>query len=138
MENCTIVEQLPSPADYNRLRARVGWKTYDEMVIAAALPHSLYCLCALIAGEAIGMARVIGDRGMVFYIQDVIVLPEFQRQGIGTQLMDKIMAYIRQNAHQNTIVGLMSAAGKENFYKKYGFLYRPNEKMGAGMTMFWP
>ncbi|MDO8673420.1 MAG: GNAT family N-acetyltransferase [Dehalococcoidia bacterium] len=34
------------------------------------------------------MARVIGDGGLFYYIQDVIFIPEYQRQGIGTQLMD--------------------------------------------------
>lgn len=38
--------------------------------------------------ELLGMARVIGDGGLFYYIQDVIFIPEYQRQGIGTQLMD--------------------------------------------------
>jgi ribosomal protein S18 acetylase RimI-like enzyme len=83
------------------------------------------------------MARIIGDGGMVYYIQDVIVIPDYQRQGIGTQMMDRIMAYIRLHASQSTIIGLMSAVGKEAFYEKYGFMVRPTDKLGAGMTIFW-
>jgi GNAT superfamily N-acetyltransferase len=74
---------------------------------------------------------------MVFYIQDVIVDPNRQRQGIGTQLMDGIMSYVKNHASNNTIVGLMSTKGKEAFYEKYGFASRPNERLGAGMTIFW-
>jgi GNAT superfamily N-acetyltransferase len=74
---------------------------------------------------------------MVFYIQDVIVLPEFRRQGIGTRMMDAVMRYVRGHAHHNTIVGLMAAVGKEAFYEKYGFNVRPDETHGAGMTQFW-
>jgi len=137
MPDCTLIETLPTPTDYNRLRKAVGWGEYDEDVIRNALPSTLFCVCAFVNGEVIGMARVIGDAGMVFYIQDVIVLPEFQHQGIGTQLMDAVMAFIRAHAHHNTIIGLMAAVGKEAFYKKYGFNIRPDETHGAGMTQFW-
>ena len=83
------------------------------------------------------MARIIGDDGLAFYIQDVIIKPEYQRQGIGTALMNKIMEYIRTHARDNTVIGLMAAKGKEPFYERYGFTIRPNENLGSGMTMFW-
>jgi ribosomal protein S18 acetylase RimI-like enzyme len=137
MPDCSLIETLPTPADYNRLRKAVGWGEYDEDVIENALPSTLYCVCAFIGKEVVGMARVIGDAGMVFYIQDVIVLPKYQGQGIGTQMMDAVMAYIGAHAHKNTIIGLMAAAGKESFYEKYGFHVRPDKTHGAGMTQFW-
>ena len=73
----------------------------------------------------------------MYYIQDVIVLPEYQRQGIGRQMMARVMDYIRTHASHNSIIGLMAAHGKETFYESYGFTRRPNERFGAGMTMFW-
>lgn len=137
MVDCRIIEKLPSAAEYNHLRALVGWGVYQEDVIDRFLPNSLYCVCAFMGAEIVGMARIIGDGGMVYYIQDVIVKPEYQRQSIGSQLMDKIMTYIRTHAHHNTIVGLLSAKGKESFYEKYGFISRPNDKLGCGMNIFW-
>lgn len=151
---CRVVETLPSPDEYNQLRASVGWGVYERGVADAALPGSLYCVCALVAGSVVGMARAIGDGGLVFYIQDVIVRPEYQRQGIGTMLMERIMAYIRSHAHlsptlpattivgrqswrNNSVIGLMAAAGKEPFYERYGFATRPNDRLGSGMTIFW-
>jgi GNAT superfamily N-acetyltransferase len=80
---------------------------------------------------------VIGDGGMVYYVQDVIVIPDYQRRGIGTQLMDRVMRYIRAHASHNTVVGLMAAKGKEAFYTRYGFTVRPTDQLGPGMTMFW-
>jgi ribosomal protein S18 acetylase RimI-like enzyme len=137
MEKCTIVGKLPTAEEYNRLRKAVGWGTCQEDVIDKALPNTLYGVCAYQADELVGMARIIGDGGLVFYIQDVIVHPDYQRQGIGTQMMDQVMAYLRAHASQNTIIGLMSAKGKEPFYEKYGFTNRPTDKLGSGMTMFW-
>jgi GNAT superfamily N-acetyltransferase len=137
MIECVIVEQLPSAAQYNRLRQAVGWGVYEEDVIERALHGTLYGVCAFVDGQLVGTARVIGDGGMVYYIQDVIVLPAYQGQGIGTQMMDRVMDYLRAHASHNTIIGLMAACGKEPFYEKYGFTRRPTDRLGAGMTIFW-
>lgn len=137
MDRCVIVEKLPSTAEYNCLRNLVGWGIYQEAVIEKALPNTLYGVCAYQDEKLVGMARVIGDGETVYYIQDVIVIPEYQQQGIGTQMMDHVMDYIRAHASQNTIIGLMSATDKEAFYEKYGFTIRPTVKLGSGMTMFW-
>jgi GNAT superfamily N-acetyltransferase len=137
MEDVTIVEKTPSAEEYIRLRKLVGWGTHPKGVIETSLPRSLYCVCAVRDDELIGMARVIGDGGLVFYIQDVIVVPGCQRFGIGTVLLNSVMTFIRANASHNTIVGLMSSKGKEPFYKKYGFINRPTETLGSGMTIFW-
>jgi len=132
-----IVEKLPSAEEYNRLRQLVGWDSYEPGVIARALPQTLYCVCAMMNGTIIGMARVIGDGGLVYYIQDVIVHPNYQQQGIGTKMMDQVMEYIGNHASQNSIIGLMSAYGKEPLYEKYGFVKRPTDQLGCGMTRFW-
>jgi ribosomal protein S18 acetylase RimI-like enzyme len=133
-----INERLPSSDEYNQLRERVGWSTYEREVIERSLPNSLYCICASMDDKAIGMARVIGDGGLTYYILDVIVIPEYQRQGIGAAMMDKVMRFIGGHASKNSIIALMAAIGKEDFYERYGFVRRPNDKMGCGMTIFWP
>ena len=137
MLNYQIIEKLPTPEEYNQLRQSVGWGIYERAVIEKALPNSLYCVCAVKDGEIIGMARIIGDGGIAYYIQDVIIKPEYQRQGIGTLLMDKIMEYLRIHANNNSVIGLMAAKGKEPFYTSYGFTVRPDDRLGSGMTMWW-
>jgi GNAT superfamily N-acetyltransferase len=132
-----LSDELPSAADYNRLRQAVGWGVYDPAVIEAALPRSLYGVCARVDGALVGMARVIGDAGLVYYIQDVIVLPEYQGRGLGSAMMERIMGYLGAHASHNTIVGLMAAKGREGFYERYGFTVRPTERYGSGMTTFW-
>jgi ribosomal protein S18 acetylase RimI-like enzyme len=132
-----VKELLPSPEEYNTLRAAVGWGTYDTAAVALSLPKSLFCVCACCDDRVVGMARVVGDATLVQYVQDVVVLPEFQNRGIGKSLMDAVMAYVGAHATDNSVVGLMSAKGKESFYERYGFVRRPNEQLGSGMTLFW-
>lgn len=73
-----IHRRLPGPEEYNRLRTSVGWPAADLIAAAASLPKSLFSVCAFLDDSLVGMARVVGDGGLVFYIQDVIVLPEHQ------------------------------------------------------------
>jgi len=132
-----IRETVPSVEDYNRLRTLVGWHVCDAATVEESLPGSRYFLCAVDGGRTVGMARIVGDGGLIFYIQDVIVHPDYQRQGIGTMLMDRIMTHIRGKAVQNTVIGLMASKGRESFYERYGFTVRPNDFLGSGMTMLW-
>ena len=134
MTEFSVLEMLPSPAEYNHLRESVGWGTYETGLIASSLARSLFCVCAILNENVVGMARVIGDGGLVYYVQDVIVLPGHQGQGIGTRLMDVIMAYLHTHTSPNSVIGLMAAKGKEPFYDKYGCITRPNDQMSCGMT----
>jgi predicted GNAT family N-acyltransferase len=52
------------------------------------------------------------------------------------KIVSDIMKYIKEEYPKGTMVCLMSAKGKENFYKKFGFVERPNENYGAGMIQF--
>lgn len=132
-----ILEKIPNAEEYNQLRKSVGWGTYEFNVIDKALPNSLYSICAFVNDEIVGMARIIGDGGLVYYLQDMMIKPEYQRQGLGKKLMNKIMEYVRTHASHNSVIGLMSSKGKEQFYEKYGFVNRPTENLGGGMTIFW-
>ena len=83
------------------------------------------------------MGRLVGDGARVFYIQDVFIKPEYQRRGIGKLIVAKLLEYIKSNGvvNSNIMVGLMAAKGKEEFYQKFGFRIRPNEKEGNGMMI---
>ena len=135
MSECKLIERLPTPQEYNDLRQAVGWRAHLEADIEKGLPNTTYCICAYVDDKLVGMARIIGDAGLAYYIHDVIVIPAHQRQGIGAQMMDQIMRYLRQHASQNATIGLTAAPGKEVFYEKYGFARIPNDRRGAGMTI---
>jgi ribosomal protein S18 acetylase RimI-like enzyme len=80
----------------------------------------------------IGHGRVVGDGGLYFHIQDVIVLPEYQGHGVGRAMMDAIMAYLGRAAKASAFIGLTAAGGKAGFYRRYGF----NERAGDAPGMF--
>jgi GNAT superfamily N-acetyltransferase len=86
--------------------------------------------------EAVGMARLLHDGGFQAFIVDVVVMPEYQRMGIGKEMINSIIDYIYSHLDEGEIiyVGLMSAKGKEEFYEQFGFTQRPNDSLGSGMT----
>jgi len=70
----------------------VSWSNYtnNPTMLEAAITHSLRVLAAFIEDRLIGLIRVVGDGYSIIYIQDIIVLPEFQRNGIGKLLIQEI------------------------------------------------
>ena len=126
-------------AEFHYLRKAVGWKELDDERAQNSIENALFLVTALIDGKIAGLTRVGGDGGYTIFITDVIVLPEYQKKGIGKKLMAKAMDFIRESyvkKGQSVIVYLMSNKGLEHFYKQFGFEERPNEKFGAGMTQW--
>ena len=76
----------------------VGWTNYtaNPIMLQNALEHSLFIITARDEeGKLIGFLRAVGDGYSIVYIQDIIVLPEYQRQGIGTQLLRQTMEHFK-------------------------------------------
>lgn len=67
--------------DYNDLRASVDFITIRPKRARVALANSLYTLIAMDGSRPVGMARVVGDGGYVYFICDVIVRPSYQSHG---------------------------------------------------------
>ena len=77
----------------------VGWTNYtsNPTMLKNALEHSLFLISARDEkGNLIGFLRAVGDGFSIVYIQDIIVLPEYQRQGIGTQLLRQTLEYFKE------------------------------------------
>jgi len=68
----------------------------------------------------------------------VIVLPEYQDHGIGKTMIEKALTYLKTNMadDEQVLVMLMSAKDKEGFYEKLGFIKRPDDTYGAGMSQW--
>jgi GNAT superfamily N-acetyltransferase len=135
MGSIRVVERLPTVEEYLALRLAVGWGTVDRVAAARSLQNSLYAVCLVEHVTAIGCGRVIGDGGLYYYVQDIIVQPAYQGRGFGRQIMDHIMAYLRGQARTGMFVGLMAASGAAGFYRKYGFVERAPDR--PGMYLPW-
>ena len=74
----------------------------------------------------------------ISYIQDLIVIPEYQGKHIGSELIEHIIAYVKSITMEDSrmMLCLMCAKGREIFYEKHNFIARPTEALGPGMIQY--
>lgn len=67
----------------------VGWTAYtlDPDLLVQALRGSTRVVTARYGEDLLGLARVVSDGATIAYLQDVLVRPELQREGVGRQLV---------------------------------------------------
>lgn len=132
------LEHTPSAEEFNYLTNSVGWGIRKKNIIDEALRNTLYSLCVYDDNKLIGYGRIIGDKTIFLYIQDIMVIPEYQSKHIGTGIMENLLKQINEykkiNPNIRTYLG--ASKGKEAFYEKFGFISRPNEDLGAGMILY--
>lgn len=131
-----LLPRPPSPDEFARLRAACGWGTVAPATAERALAAGLVSVVARDGNRLAGFGRVVGDGVLYFYLQDVIVHPDFRGQGVGRLIVEALLAKVLERAPVGATIGLMAADGKEGFYERFGFTRRPADRLGAGMTRF--
>ena len=88
-------------------------------MLEQALSHSLVIYVALDGDAVVGLIRLIGDGFSSIFVQDLIVLPSYQSQGIGSSLMKEALEDYK-DAYQ---VQLVTEQTEKNvgFYRSLGF-----------------
>lgn len=84
----------PLTKEILNIYAAVGWTNYTQNTVqlSAGFAQSLKILVAKQADQILGLVRVVGDGQTIIFIQDLLVHPDFQRQGIGCALVRQILA----------------------------------------------
>ena len=111
----TVEDVLP-------LYEAVGWTNYTTKpeMLKAAFENSLHVLAAFNEeGILVGVLRAVGDGASILFIQDILVTPEYQHQGIGTELLQQTLekyknVYQIQLATDNSMKTI-------SFYESNGF-----------------
>ena len=117
------------------LRASTAWTLQSIEVFNAAIESSLLTVTAYDKNKIIGMGRVTGDNILSFFIQDIVVLPDYQSKGIGTMLVNALLDYAYRHSAPAAVVSLMASKGTEPFYEKIGFQKRDGQIKGLGMEL---
>lgn len=137
MNNFTYTNTISVEA-YNELRASVDFIVIRPNRARLALEHSLFILAAWDGDRPVGMARIVGDGGYVYFICDVIVRPAYQSHGLGRRIIEQALQWLKEQVDEGEtiMVNLMSAFNKEPFYEKLGFHKRPFDNHGSGMSQW--
>ncbi len=108
-------------AEILQLYESVGWTAYTNSpeALRKGFENSLLTLGAYDGNRLLGIIRTVGDGHTIVFVQDILVLPERQRRGIGSALLHAILhrySHVRQIelATDNTPKTI-------SFYKSMGF-----------------
>ena len=99
----------------------VDWSLYSEHpdLLERAIAGSSYVVTARRRDRLVGLARAVSDGASICYLQDVLIAPDTQRQGIGRTLVTAIMeryADVRQK-----VLLTDDEPGQRAFYESLGY-----------------
>ena len=99
----------------------VSWSNYTNrpQQLEQAFHQSLFVMAAYDDEELVGLIRAVGDGLTIIFIQDLLVYPHYQRQGIGRCLLEQTLerfkdVYQIQLATEQSVKNLA-------FYRELGF-----------------
>lgn len=120
--NYTVSDSHSSltPEEFIELSKSVGWgvnRVYDMEKVAEALRNTKYIVTVRDTdGILIGCGRALSDDLLFTTIPDVFIRPEYQKQGLGRVIMEKL-----RDRFIHTSIFFGSQPGNEPFFEKLGF-----------------
>lgn len=113
---------IPSISDLVCLYNDAGWINYTNNI--EMLKHAYYNSLRIVSlwdgNKLIGIIRVVGDGYSIIYIQDLIISTQYQRQGLGSMLLNYVMNSYR-NVYQKVLL-TDNQVSTIKFYESYGFI----------------
>ena len=112
--------EVPSVADYRRLRDIAGLTRRSLAAAEAGLPKTAVGVVARLGEEAVGMGRAVGD-GLFYQIVDIAVAPDHQGRGLGGRIMALLMDELARIAPAEAYVSLIADGEAHRLYGRFGF-----------------
>ncbi|MBQ7223779.1 MAG: GNAT family N-acetyltransferase [Erysipelotrichaceae bacterium] len=107
--------------EIRELYQSVGWQLYvaDMAALKESFSNSLLVLAAYQDDELLGLCRIIGDGINTVILQDVLVSPCHQRQGIGSKLVKAALE--RYQSVRQVLLVTDDTPETRAFYASLGF-----------------
>jgi len=122
----------PTIEEYNYLRNSVDWSLKEKGISNDRAKKSLiaspFCVTVYDDFKVIGMCRISGDKTMYGYLQDIIIIPEYQRKGIGTKMLKILLKDVSKL--KGYLLGVCPSRKSAYFYKTVGFRKRKEKPNG--------
>lgn len=114
------INELPLEAELYNLYHSVGWFNYlsCEYKLTAMLEQSSYFVTVKHDNQLVGLIRALTDGISIVYIQDLLVLPEYQNKGVGKQLLNYVLK--QYNGVRQIVLTTDNDPTKKYFYEKSG------------------
>ncbi len=107
-----------SVKDLSNLRESVGWNRMENEY-KNPLMTSYYHIAIYENDELIGYVDCVSNGVTDAYIQDLMVHPDYQGKGIGTDLMNKMIECLKEK--RIYMISVVFEESLKPFYEKFGF-----------------
>lgn len=112
----------------------VGWTAYtsDPDLLQQAIERSTFHVTAREEGALVGIARCLSDDFSIFYLQDLLVRPEYQQHGIGRNLLDRCLTrfdHVRQRVLHGRRGTPTSALPRRGLHRRRLTTERPSPRV---------
>ena len=136
-EDYDVGVELPSVADYRRLREVAGLTPRSVAATEAGLPNTVVGVVARQGERAVGMGRAIGD-GLFYQIVDIAVEPHHQGRGLGGRIMAALIDELARIAPAEAYVSLIADGEANRLYARHGFVATAPASIGMAQWIGRP
>jgi ribosomal protein S18 acetylase RimI-like enzyme len=126
-------DEPPTGPELAALRAAAGWAGYPPEALARSATVGRWVTARLPDGTLVGMGRCMSDGVLYASIWDMVVLPAYQRRGIGRRIFEELLKPLGGHS----LVTLVATPAGQPLYRRYGFapesrgsqalVWRPND-----------
>ena len=112
---------IPNKDLVYELYSNVGWTAYtnDMDNLMEAIENSLRVITAWDQDKLIALLRIVGDGYSIIYIQDILILEDYQGIGLGSKLIQLILA--DYSDVRQIILATDNTDKTRSFYESNGF-----------------
>ncbi|PTJ82264.1 N-acetyltransferase [Mammaliicoccus sciuri] len=112
------IKRIPNNEDLQKLYLSVGWDVYvknnEDMTVL--LKNTCYFVTVWDNDQLVGLTRIISDDHSIAYVQDILIDPDYQGNGIGSKLLNMIKERFN---HVRQVVLMTDTSEKTiKFYEK--------------------
>jgi GNAT superfamily N-acetyltransferase len=129
-----VVYRSPTVEEFAAVTAAVGFKARPPEAIRVGLENTGCAVCAVVGGSVVGVGRIVGDGALHFYVTGIMVVPSHQRHGVGSAIVEALLAKVKEIPYANVLVEAVPLPGLESFYARHGF--RASRQHAPGMHLW--
>ncbi len=100
------------------LRQSVGWNRMENVYKNPTLTSYAH-IAVYDDSRLIGYIDSVSNGVTDAYIQDLMIHPDYQKQGIGTELMNRMISFLK--AQNIFMISVIYENSLSSFYKRFGF-----------------